>query len=153
MRSPTATAGGISDLSLSLFSPIAWARLPFLGVEVVAGKSVVVILAMLPTLCAATERLLFALPKLLMRLKNRLVRLPAGAADASSETMEAEPEPTFFGENGGVGISSAGVGDGIILLRPQLFRREAAECIVRCSVESRLEGAAAGVVSRGGRKA
>lgn len=148
-RSPTATAGGMSERSFSLSTPpTAGATLPFLGVV----RSVLV---MLPTLCAVTERLLFVVPKLLMRLKNLLVRLLAGA-EASSEMMEAEPEElTFLGEKGGTGISSAaGVGEGRILLRPQLLRREVAECRVRCcSVESRLEGAAAGVVSRGGRKA
>jgi len=139
----------MSDRSLSNLSP--GVTLPFLGV--VAGKSVVVILATLPILCAATERLLFALPKVLMRLSHRLVRLPAGAAEASSDMIEAEPELTFFGEKGGGGISSPGGGVGRILLRPQDFRREAAECMARCSVESRFDGVAAGVASRGGRKA
>lgn len=136
-RSPTATAGGISERSLpaSVFSAAAGATLPFLGVPV-AARSTSVGLLILPTLCAATERRLFEFPKLLMRLKKRLVRLPPPpppptVVAVSSETMDAAPEELMvLGEKAGISSVGGGIGT-TFLVRPQDLRREEAEWRVR----------------------
>lgn len=135
-RSPTWTAGGVSrsavaEVVVAVVVGVAAATLGCLeadgsnGAEAVAG------------LVKTTERRFEELlPKLLMRLKKRLVRLPLGS---SVEMIDAEPGRTS---------SLAGTGPGVAALeRPKDLRRS--ECRERWSGDGGLVGA----VGIGGRKA
>jgi hypothetical protein len=124
LRSPTCTAGGVSR---------SVATLAALEAECSVGVGLTTVDA---TGVTTERRFDELLPKLLMRLKKRLVRLPLFS---SAETMDAAPERTS---------SLAGTGPGVEAFeRPKDLRRR--ECKERWSGD----GGLAGIDGIGGRKA
>lgn len=136
-RSPTWTAGGVSRSTTGVEVVVATVAAATLGCLEVDGSVGVGAVGGLATPGKTTERRLEELfPKLLMRLKKRLVRLPLGS---SVDIIDAEP---------GRASSFAGTGPGVAALeRPKDLRRS--ECRERWSGDGGLVGA----TGMGGRKA
>lgn len=135
-RSPTWTAGGVSRSTAGVAVAVV-ATAATLGCLEMDGSVGVGAVGGLATPGKTTERRLEELfPKLLIRLKKRLVRLPLGS---SVEMIDAEPGRTS---------SFAGTGPGVAALeRPKDLRRS--ECKERWSGDGGLVGA----TGIGGRKA
>jgi hypothetical protein len=135
-RSPTWTAGGVSrsTVDVAVVVVVAGVAAATLGCLEADGSKGAEAVGGLATPVKTTERRFEELlPKLLMRLKKRLVRLPLGS---SVEMIDAEPGRTS---------SLAGTGPGVAALeRPKDLRRS--ECRERWSGEG-------GLVGMGGRKA
>lgn len=136
-KSPTWTAGGVSRSTAGVVVAVAAVAVATLGRLEMDGSAGAGAVAGLATPGKTTERRLEELfPKLLIRLKKRLVRLPLGS---SVEMIDAEPGRTS---------SFAGTGPGVAALeRPKDLRRS--ECRERWSGDGGLVGA----TGIGGRKA
>ena len=135
-KSPAWTAGGVSrsTVAVVVVVVVAGVAAATLGCLEADGSKGAEAVGGLATPVKTTERRFEELlPKLLMRLKKRLVRLPLGS---SVEMIDAEPGRTS---------SLAGTGPGVAALeRPKDLRRS--ECRERWSGEG-------GLVGMGGRKA